>query len=91
MATRSSIFACRVSWTEEPGGLQSMGSQSWTRLNDEHFFTFSLTGWFSTQMTRVPRGTSGNVRRHFWLPQRKGGREWVEARNTAKHCIGQNP
>ena len=21
-------------WTEEPGGLQSMGSQSWTRLSD---------------------------------------------------------
>ena len=27
MATRSSILAWRISWTEEPGGLQSMGSQ----------------------------------------------------------------
>ena len=27
MATHSSIFAWRISWTEEPGGLQSMGSQ----------------------------------------------------------------
>ena len=27
MATRSSIPAWRVPWTEEPGGLQSMGSQ----------------------------------------------------------------
>ena len=27
MATRSSIFAWRTSWTEEPGGLQSMRSQ----------------------------------------------------------------
>ena len=26
-ATHSSIFAWRISWTEEPGGLQSMGSQ----------------------------------------------------------------
>ena len=25
MATHSSIFAWRISWTEEPGGLQSMG------------------------------------------------------------------
>ena len=25
MATHSSIPACRISWTEEPGGLQSMG------------------------------------------------------------------
>ena len=27
MATHSSILAWRVPWTEEPGGLQSMGSQ----------------------------------------------------------------
>ena len=26
MATHSSIFAWRIPWTEEPGGLQSMGS-----------------------------------------------------------------
>ena len=35
MATRSSIFAWEIPWTEEPGGLQSMGSQkSWTHLRD---------------------------------------------------------
>ena len=27
MATHSSILAWRIRWTEEPGGLQSMGSQ----------------------------------------------------------------
>ena len=27
MATHSSIVACKIPWTEEPGGLQSMGSQ----------------------------------------------------------------
>ena len=27
MATHSSNFAWRIPWTEEPGGLQSMGSQ----------------------------------------------------------------
>ena len=27
MATHSSIFAWTIPWTEEPGGLQSMGSQ----------------------------------------------------------------
>ena len=27
MATHSSILAWEVPWTEEPGGLQSMGSQ----------------------------------------------------------------
>ena len=27
MGTHSSILAWKISWTEEPGGLQSMGSQ----------------------------------------------------------------
>ena len=30
MATYSSILAWEIPWTEEPGGLESMGSQSWT-------------------------------------------------------------
>ena len=34
MATHSSILAWRIPWTEEPGRLQSMGSQSCTRLSD---------------------------------------------------------
>ena len=35
MATHSSILAWEIPWTEEPGGLQSMGSQNiWTRLSD---------------------------------------------------------
>ena len=33
MATHSSILAWKIPWTEEPGGLQSMGSyESQTRL-----------------------------------------------------------
>ena len=89
METHSSILAWRISWTEEPGGLLSMGSQSWTRLSDEHFFTYWVV--LHHRWLVSPRGTSGNVPRHFWLPQPKGGREWVEARNTAKPCTGQNP
>ena len=35
MATHSSILAWMIPWTEEPGGLQSMGPQkSWKRLSD---------------------------------------------------------
>ena len=34
MATHSSILAWRIPWTDEPGELQSVGSQSQTRLND---------------------------------------------------------
>ena len=35
MATYSSILAWEIPWMEEPGGLQSMGSQkSWTQLSN---------------------------------------------------------
>ena len=33
MVTHSNILAWRIPGTEEPGGLQSTGSQSWTRLS----------------------------------------------------------
>ena len=33
-ATRSCIPAWTIPWTEEPGGLQFMGSQSQTQLSD---------------------------------------------------------
>ena len=39
MATHSSTLAWKIPWTEEPGGLQSMGSLSQTRLSD---FTFTF-------------------------------------------------
>ena len=36
MATHSSILAWEIPWTEEPGGLQSMGWQkSWTQLSNQ--------------------------------------------------------
>ena len=34
MATHSSILAWEIPRTEEPGKLQSLGSQSWTPLNN---------------------------------------------------------
>ena len=35
MAIHSRILACRISWTEESGGLRSMGvTKSWTPLSD---------------------------------------------------------
>ena len=34
MTTHSSILSWRIPWTEEPGGLQFMRSQSQTQLSD---------------------------------------------------------
>ena len=35
ITTRSSILAWKIPWTEEPGGLQSRGSQkSWTQVSN---------------------------------------------------------
>ena len=39
MAPHSSTLAWKIPWMEEPGGLQSMGSLSQTRLSD---FTFTF-------------------------------------------------
>ena len=48
MATHSSILAWEIPWTEEPGGLQSLGSQSQTRLSDFHIHARSHSGmgWY---------------------------------------------
>ena len=37
MALHSSALAWKIPWMEEPGRLQSMRSQSWTRLRDFSF------------------------------------------------------
>ena len=42
MATHSSIHAWGISWTEEPGGLWSTGSQSQTQLKQLSMHTHSL-------------------------------------------------
>ena len=44
MAMHSSILAWKIAWTEEPGGLQSMGLQSWTWLSGwAHTYTHTHT------------------------------------------------
>ena len=49
MATHSSVLAWKIPWTEEPGGLQSMGSQrfrhDWSD-GAQHMFGFKLVPGF---------------------------------------------
>ena len=52
MATHSRILACRIPWTEEPGGLQSMGLQSRTRLSDERVHFLGSTRFTSRPLSK---------------------------------------
>ena len=58
VVTHSSVLAWRISWTEEPGGLQSTGSQrvghDWSNLAGMHLFSaeycvefFMEKSWYS--------------------------------------------
>ena len=42
MATHSSVLAWEIPWTEEPGGLQFVGSQSQTRLTNTHVYPYNI-------------------------------------------------
>ena len=42
MATHSSVLAWEIPWTEEPVGLQFVGSQSQTRLTNTHVYPYNI-------------------------------------------------
>ena len=47
MAIHSSLLAWKIPWTEEPGGLQSMGiSKSQTRLKQLRTHAGTYQAWF---------------------------------------------
>ena len=65
MATHSSILAWRISWTEEPGSLQSMGSQrvghNWATNTHAHTHTHTHTHTHSLTHSHC------NLSQHFSL------------------------
>ena len=42
MATHSSVLAWKIPWTEEPGGLQSMGLKMFDRTEQLILYTFTV-------------------------------------------------
>ena len=50
--TPSSTLAWKISWTEEPGGLQSMGSQKVGHLLSDFTFTFHFHALEKEMATR---------------------------------------
>ena len=53
MATHSSILAWNIPRTEEPGGLQSIGSQSQTRLSNETTATRNIIKILEKQVSNL--------------------------------------
>ena len=43
LETHSTTLAWKIPWTEQPGRLQSMESQSQTRLSDFTFFSLTVS------------------------------------------------
>ena len=75
MATRSSVLAWKIPWTQEPGGLQSMGSQ---RVRHD---------WATKQKTRAKLRVREEERpRGPWACERQGwvGTQWVVSSAASK-------
>ena len=65
MATHSSILAWRLPWTEEPGGLHSMGVlKNQTLLSDSHTHTHTHTIIIHTEMAPKPEGVVSSPHTH---------------------------
>ena len=79
MATQSSILAWRIPWAEEPGGLQSMRSQSRTRLSDlacTRLFKSPISK-YSHVAGRVPTYVFLGDNSAPWLPRWHSGKEFA--------------
>ena len=77
MAVHLSIFAWRISWTEEPGGLQSMGLQ-----RDGYDWATNISeAWFVLMRLLSPRAKG--IGSSWRLPQAKG------RRRTTRTCSGK--
>ena len=62
MATHSSILAWEIPWTEEPGGLQSMGSQE---LGTTQQLSHYQTPWAGPQCHHLGASKIENLRPHL--------------------------
>ena len=64
MATHSSILAWEIPWTEEPGGLQSMGLQ---RVGQDQAHAYAVgIGWLlSRKVVASPFLVTGTGNSHF--------------------------
>ena len=89
LATRSSILAWEIPWTEEPGGLPSMGLQkSWTNLDDWARDTEAPGGtlWISWALFRLLAPFCSMI--YLWLLESITPATWAEKHAPA---AGESP
>ena len=104
MATHSSILTWVTPWTEEPGGLQSMGSQSRTGLKwqSSHTCTHALTPMFmglpGGSDSKEPTDNAGDLSSIPGLGRSSGGDHGnplryfcVENPHGQRSLVGYNP
>ena len=72
MKTHSSVYSWKISWTEEPGGLQCIGSQSDMTEATSHTHR-STDGWTDRQADRP------------WLNRRPTS--WLKARGVCTEDV----
>ena len=88
MATCSTTLAWRMPWTEEPGGLQSTGSQSQTRLkwlsaHESKLVQSRVHPWWQTPETCGQRFClfsllyNDTMQKHQWRPWEWAPTMWV--------------
>ena len=77
MAPHSSTLAWKIPWTEEPGRLQSMGSQSRTQLSD---FTFT----FHFSLSRIGEGNGNPLQCSCLENPRDEGACWAAVYGVAQ-------
>ena len=83
------ILAWRVSWTEEPGGLQSMGSQRVTHNWASNTFTFFSVSYIchSTCQSLWAHTSCFSPRNSYWMPVmcQALGIQWLRKRTPWLH------
>ena len=77
MGTHSSILAWRIQWTEEPGGLQSMGSQrvrhTWPTKHSTVLLSVGTEFVYSLPLN-LPTATQSANSSHFTEKETKAGK-----------------
>ena len=68
MATYPSIFAWRIPWTEEFGGLQSIGSQE-SNITEKHTHTHPSSCYFLWTNLCLSSKSKSEVWNLTWIPQ----------------------